>query len=66
MKAFYADLVCPMGKFPLKHDNEMLICTNCGAGFRINDSIPDLLLEDIILPKDIDDILKLKCCITKK
>lgn len=61
MNVIYDDLVCPIGKYPLKQDNNMLICTNCGAGFKIIDSIPDLLIEDIILPTGINDISELKC-----
>ncbi len=61
MNQMYSELVCPVGKFPLRQDSDMLICTNCGAGFKIIDSIPDLLIEDIILPAGIKDISKLKC-----
>lgn len=61
MNGKYDDLVCPIGKFPLKHEASMLICTNCGVGFKIIDSIPDLQIEDIILPSGINDISELKC-----
>ena len=61
MSEVYSDLVCPIGKFPLKHDTDILICTNCGAGFKIIDSIPDLLIEDIILPHGVNNFSELKC-----
>ena len=61
MNRKYNELVCPISKFPLKHEGDMLICTNCSAGFKIIDSIPGLLIEDIILPSGVKDISELKC-----
>lgn len=55
------DLVCPIGKFPLKSDGEFLVCTNCSAKFPVKDNIPLLLIDDAILPLGVNSPDELKC-----
>lgn len=55
------DLVCPIGKFPLKVTGDMLECTNCGAKFPVKEGIPFLLIDDALLPAGIKEISELKC-----
>ena len=55
------DLVCPIGKYPLKVTGDMLECTNCGAKFPVKEGIPLLLIDDALLPEGIKEISELKC-----
>lgn len=55
------DLVCPIGKYPLRADGDMLVCTNCNAKFPVKDNIPLLLIDDAILPVGVNSINDLKC-----
>jgi len=55
------DLVCPLGKFPLKQTGEYLECTNCGAKFPVKEGIPLLLIDDAVLPEGVNNIEELKC-----
>ena len=54
-------LCCPVGKAPLEYKNDRLICTSCGLSFPVIDGIPDLLIDDAILPAGINNISELKC-----
>jgi len=58
---FVDDLVCPLGKFPLKQTGEYLECTNCGAKFPVKEGIPLLLIDDAELPEGVNNIEELKC-----
>ena len=54
-------LVCPLGKKPLRLENSTLVCTNCGARFKVEDGIPNMLLDEATLPDGITDIKDLAC-----
>ncbi len=62
-------LVCPLGKKPLRLENVTLndspvytlVCTNCGARFKIEDGIPNMLLDEATLPDGVTDIKELAC-----
>lgn len=58
---FIEDLVCPLGKYPLKQSGEYLECTNCGAKYPVDSGIPLLLIDDAILPNGLNSIESLKC-----
>ena len=60
------DLVCPIGKFPLIQNGDMLICTNCGAKYPVREGIPMLLIDDAILPEGVNEVHELKCFKEKK
>ncbi len=57
----YKDLVCPIGKHPLVYDGGNLVCPNCSAKFPVNDGIPNLIIDDAVLPAGIDSYEELKC-----
>jgi len=54
-------LVCPMGKKPLQRDGESLKCTHCGTVFKIENGIPNMLIEEAKLPEGCSTIAELKC-----
>ena len=54
-------LVCPMGKAPLVHEGQRLVCSRCGARFAINDDIPNMLIEEAELPPGCTAIADLDC-----
>ena len=54
-------LVCPVGKAPLKRQEDVLVCTKCGARFAIVDEIPNMLIEDATLPEGCNSIADLSC-----
>ena len=54
-------LRCPVGKAPLSHKDNSLVCSSCGLIFPIIDGIPDLLTDDASLPEGINNISELKC-----
>jgi uncharacterized protein YbaR (Trm112 family) len=54
-------LVCPMGKAPLRFEVDHLVCTRCGARFRIQDDIPNMLIEEAELPEGCDTPADLAC-----
>ena len=54
-------LVCPLGKAPLRLEGETLVCTRCGLTYRIEDGIPNMLIEDAKLPEGTSDIKGLPC-----
>ncbi len=55
------DLVCPIGKYPLKVTGDMLECTNCGVKFPVKEGIPLLLIDDAVLPVGIKNYTELMC-----
>lgn len=54
-------LVCPLGKEPLRLEGNGLVCTSCGLTFRIEDGIPNMLIEDAQLPDGVTDVKQLEC-----
>ncbi len=61
LKEKYSGLLCPIGKYPLRIENEYLVCENCEAAYPIIEGIPDLLIEEAKLPEGISSIQELKC-----
>jgi uncharacterized protein YbaR (Trm112 family) len=41
-------IVCPIDKAPLKVEGDFLLCTKCGAKFKVNEGIPDLIPDEKI------------------
>ncbi len=54
-------LVCPLGKAPLRLENEVLICERCGTRFSIVDDIPNMLIEEAALPEGCHALAELPC-----
>jgi uncharacterized protein len=54
-------LVCPMGKAPLKHEGDTLICSRCGPRFAIKDDIPNMIIEEAELPPGCASLADLEC-----
>ena len=55
-------LVCPLGKSPLRQENDCLVCEKCGPRFRIaRQGYPNMLIEEAELPKGCDHISQLPC-----
>ena len=55
------DICCPLGKAPLKLENNSFVCTKCNVIYPIIDEIPYLMIEDAILPEGADTIADLIC-----
>lgn len=54
-------LVCPVGKSELRLEGDALVCTSCGAKYRIEDDIPIMLVEEAELPEGVASPDELKC-----
>ncbi|MBR9975110.1 MAG: Trm112 family protein [Bacteroidetes bacterium] len=54
-------LVCPVGKSDLRLEDNVLVCTSCGAKYRIEDDIPIMLVEEAELPAGVNSPDELKC-----
>jgi uncharacterized protein YbaR (Trm112 family) len=54
-------LVCPLGKAPLRLEEDVLICTRCGPRFLIKDDIPNMLIEEAELPPGVTSLADLPC-----
>jgi uncharacterized protein YbaR (Trm112 family) len=54
-------LVCPMGKAPLRKEGDFLVCSRCGPRFAIKDDIPNMLIDDAVLPPDCATQTDLDC-----
>jgi hypothetical protein len=54
-------ICCPLGKAPLKYNDEFLECTKCGVRFPIKDNIPSLIIEEGILPEGVNSVSELSC-----
>ena len=54
-------LVCPLGKAPLRLEGEALVCTKCGLKYKIEDGIPNMLIEEAELPPGIQELSQLPC-----
>ncbi len=60
-------LVCPLGKAPLKVEDNHLVCTRCGAIFSFTrEGYPNLVIEDAQLPEGIKRIEVLACAQVEK
>ncbi len=60
-EALLSLLVCPLGKAPLRHEGNTLVCTRCGPRFSIDDDIPNMLIEEAELPADCRILAALPC-----
>jgi uncharacterized protein YbaR (Trm112 family) len=58
-------LACPIGKAPLKLEDNKLVCTSCGAKYRIEDDIPIMLVEEAELPEGVSSVDELVCAAPK-
>jgi uncharacterized protein len=58
---FLALLVCPMGKVPLRHEGDTLVCTQCNVRFSIKDDIPNMIVEEAELPPTCSCLADLEC-----
>ncbi|MGI8924966.1 MAG: Trm112 family protein [Fimbriimonadales bacterium] len=49
-------LACPRceSRPPVKLRGSLLVCTECGYGYRIIDEIPQMLPEDAIPPEEVE------------
>ena len=54
-------IVCPIGKAPLRLEDQTLVCTRCGPRFSIKDEIPDMLIEHAQLPEGCHALADLDC-----
>jgi hypothetical protein len=54
-------LVCPLGKAPLRLEGDSLVCTRCGLAYRIEDGIPNMLVEDAVLPPGASSYKDVAC-----
>ncbi|MBN1418356.1 MAG: Trm112 family protein [Planctomycetes bacterium] len=55
-------LACPLGHEKLTEEGGFLVCGRCGVRFRIEEEgIPNMLIEDAVLPEGITDISQLPC-----
>jgi uncharacterized protein YbaR (Trm112 family) len=55
-------LVCPLGKAPLKLEENKLVCTKCGPKFSFSrEGYPNLVIEDAELPEGCKGIDHLPC-----
>ncbi|MCB2204442.1 Trm112 family protein [bacterium] len=54
-------LACPIGKSPLREEDGKLVCTSCGARYRIEDDIPIMLIEEAELPDGVSSAEELHC-----
>ena len=60
-EALLSLLVCPLGKAPLRREGEAFICTRCGPRFSIEDEIPNMLIEEAVLPQGCGSLADLPC-----
>ncbi len=53
-------LACPAcdTRPPLVQRATFLVCTECGRGYRINNGIPNMLVEESLSPDDLGKELK--------
>jgi uncharacterized protein YbaR (Trm112 family) len=63
--AIPADLLeilrCPLGKAPLRLEADSLVCTRCGLRYRIEDGIPNMLVDEAALPPGVTDVKQVAC-----
>jgi len=55
-ESLLAVLACPKcdSRPPLLLSGSLLICTECGWGYRIQDGIPNMLVEEALSPKEVE------------
>lgn len=54
-------LRCPIGKSHLKLENDAFVCIKCEVKFKVVDDIPNLIIEEAILPGGVGTIAELDC-----
>jgi hypothetical protein len=54
-------LRCPLGKAPLRLEGDALVCTKCGLTYRIEDGIPNMLVDEAALPPGVSDLKQVAC-----
>ena len=54
-------LVCPLGRAPLRLEAEYLICTKCGLGYKVDDGIPNMLIDEARLPSGVTRLEQVAC-----
>ena len=54
-------LVCPLGRAPLRQEGEYLVCTRCGLGYKVEDGIPNMLIDEARLPAGATDLKQVAC-----
>ena len=54
-------LVCPLGKVPLRLEGDTLVCSRCGPRFKIQDEIPNMLIDEAELPAGCASPAELDC-----
>ena len=54
-KALLEILACPRcdSRPPVKLQGSLLVCTQCGWGYEIENGIPQMLVEDALSPEDV-------------
>jgi uncharacterized protein len=60
-EALISLLVCPLGKAPLRQEGDAFVCTRCGPRFPIEDEIPNMLIEEAVLPQGCRSLADLPC-----
>jgi uncharacterized protein YbaR (Trm112 family) len=54
-------LRCPLGKAPLRLEGNALVCTKCGLTYKIEDGIPNMLIDEAVLPPGVSDLKQVAC-----
>ena len=54
-------LRCPLGKAPLRLEGNALVCTKCGLSYRIEEGIPNMLVDEATLPAGVSDVKQVAC-----
>ena len=57
-------LVCPLAHAPLREEGVALVCTRCGPKFEIKDDIPNMLIEEAVLPPGCASLADLPCVLS--
>jgi uncharacterized protein len=60
-EALLALLVCPLGRAQLRREGDDFICTRCGPRFKVEDDIPNMLIEEATLPEGCRSVADLPC-----
>jgi uncharacterized protein len=61
MNAMTSLLRCPLGMAPLRREGDAFVCTRCGPRFPIEDEIPNMLIEEALLPQGCRSLADLPC-----
>ena len=59
--ALFTLLVCPLGGAPFRREDDVFICTKCGPRFKVEDEIPNMLIEEAELPEGCTSVADLLC-----